>query len=59
MLTEIIKDMWLIHITNSKKKGEEIEKEKGKLKTKNLSKIIADEQELSVQSLGRVRAVQA
>lgn len=51
--------MWLIHITNSKKKGEEIEKEKGKLKTKNLSKIIADEQELSVQSLGRVRAVQA
>ena len=29
-----------------------MEKEKGKLKTKNLSKIIVDEQELSVQSLG-------
>ena len=36
-----------------------MEKEKGKLKTKNLSKIIVDEQELSVQSLGWVRAVQA
>ena len=41
------------------KKEEEIEKEERKLKTKIVSKItVVDEQEPSVQSTGRTRAVQ-